>query len=60
MIIAALINLFNPEKVILAIENATLRDLIATPLKASAPPMSSRPNRLTACWKSWNRYRTTS
>ena len=40
--VSHVINLFNPEKVILAIENATLRDLIAAPLKASAEANSFR------------------
>ena len=40
--VSHVINLINPEKVILAIENPTFRDLIALPLKASAERNSFR------------------
>ena len=40
--VSHIINLFNPEKIILAIENPTFRDLIAASLKASAEANSFR------------------
>ena len=40
--VSHIVNLFNPEKVIVAIENTTLRDLIAPSLRASAERNSFR------------------